>query len=211
MGGIGDLRGGNVPSSANLPQIKPEQRLTPAFFGKVINGIDRATLRSGNGYIVTNHGNGQTITIPQQTRAAVSLNFQVYAFLEKDIPKATISLGTVNRVIPKINTKYLDEYEDGIPPKLTISGNTGYVILEVEYDANKPFPSEANIKWVSDRPSTASETTKSTFILATTLYSPKTNEKAATITTTQVHKKGNLIVNRFKIGSSNYYWYWYTV
>ena len=210
MGAIGDLSGSN-PSSPNLPRIRPEQRLTPAFMGNIVNGIDRATLRSGVGYTVTNYPSGQILSIPPWVKNGESFNLQVTAFIENDQPFVTVSLGTVNRVIPTINTKYLDQYTDGVPPKLPIPAPNGWVVLEVTYDANKPFPSQAEIKFMSTRPDTSNETTTSRFILATTEFKAKTKTEEATTFATQIHKRGNLIVNRFKVGSSTYYWFWYTI
>ena len=210
MGAIGDLSGSN-PSSPNLPRIRPEQRLTPAFMGNIVNGIDRATLRSGVGYTVTNYPSGQILSIPPWVKNGESFNLQVTAFIENDQPFATVSLGTVNRVIPTINSKYLDQYTDGVPPKLPIPAPNGWVVLEVTYDASKPFPSKAEIKFMSTRPDTSNETTTSRFILATTEFKAKTKTEEATTFATQIHKRGNLIVNRFKVGSSTYYWFWYTI
>lgn len=211
MGSIGDITGGN-PSSPNLPRLRPEQRLTPAFMNNVINGIDRATIKTGTGYLVTNYPTGQILTIPKQLPISQGYNLQVLPFIQDDKAWFTVTIGTVNRVIPKIGGKYLDQYDkDGIPPKLEITSESGFVILEVTYDANKPFPSEANIKFVSTRPNTSNETTTSTFILATTEFKPKTKTEEASVSSVQVHKRGNLIVNRFKIAASTYYWYWYTI
>jgi len=87
----------------------------------------------------------------------------------------------------------------------------GFVVLEVTYEANKPFPSKAEIKFMADRPDTSNETTTSRFILATTEFKAKTKTEEASVFATQVHKRGNLIVNRFKVGASLYYWFWYTI
>jgi hypothetical protein len=211
MGSIGDLSGFGNPSNPNLPRIRPEQRLTPAFMAGIVNGVDRSTLRNGTGYTVTNYPNGQVLNIPPWVKTGEGFNLQVTAFVDKDQPFATVSLGTVNRVIPTINSKHLDQYTDGVPPRLPIPAPNGFVVLEVTYEANKPFPSKAEIKFMADRPDTSNETTTSRFILATTEFKAKTKTEEASVFATQVHKRGNLIVNRFKVGASLYYWFWYTI
>lgn len=209
--GLGDNLGNRTPHSNYLPSIRPNQTLTPAFIGKIIQGIDNSTPRFGNGYQLANYAGGSVLRINTVSSSGPApFNFQVNAFIDKGIAYAAVSVGTVNRVIPKINGKYIDSLTNSLPPLLTVTGQKGYVVIEATAEANKPFPSILAIKYVTTLENTETST-KSLYPLATIIGVPPTQGVEASIVVEQLHLSGNLGVNRFKVGQNIMYFQWYNV
>ena len=209
--GLGDNLNTRSPHSAYLPSIRPDQTLTPAFIGKIIQGIDNSTPRFGNGYQIANYSGGSVLRINTPSVAGnPTTNFQVNAFIENGQAKATVSVGTVNRVIPKINGRYLDQLINRLPPTINIMGLSGYIVLEVLAEANKPFPSNVSAKYVTTYENTDTSG-KSTYPLAKITGIPATTGKEAEVLVDQIHLEGNLGVSRFKVGQNIMYFQWYTV
>ena len=213
--GLSDNSGNSNPSSPYLPKIRPDQTLTPSFVGKMIRGIDASTPRFGSGYQVANYSTGSVLRLPTPfSMGAPQTNFFVYLYKDEklNITYAIVSVGTVNRCIPQIDNKYLDQLmPDGLPPKIALP-DVGYIVIEAKYEANKPFPSSSVIKWVKKSDlNINSETNTSQYPLASIETTIATAKSPKAITCTQIHLQGNVAVNRFKIGASKYYWQWYTV
>ena len=209
--GFLDTSSGRTPHSNYLPSVKPDQELTPKFIGKIIQAVDNSTPRFGAGYQVVNYSGGSVLRIPTPNgSAAAPFNFQVSAFIEKGVCYATISVGTVNRVVPKIVDKYMDELKNDLPPLLICNSPVGYIVIEVTAQPNKPFPSTAEIKYVTTI-TDADTSTKSIYVLAKVTGTPPTKDAPAKVDVSQYHLAGNMAVNRFKIGASTVYFQWYVV
>lgn len=209
--GLGDNTPNRSPSSPYLPSVKPNQQLTPSFVGKIINAIDSSTPRFGNGYQIGNYATGSVMRFNTPfTAGAPMTNFMVTAWTEKGQSWATVSVGTVNRRVPKIGSKYLDQPDaNGLFPKIQVLSD-GYVVLEAKYEANKPFPDNVEVKFVATL-GTNMETNVSTYALAKVVGKNATHTTPAMVLTNQMHLEGNLAVNRYKIGTNIFYWQWYTV
>ena len=209
--GLGDNTPNRAPSSPYLPSIRPNQQLTPSFVGKIINAIDSSTPRFGNGYQVANYSTGSVMRFNTPfTAGAPTTNFMVNAYTDGKAGWATVSIGTVNRRVPKIGSKYIDQYDkDGLAPKVQLLSD-GYVVIEAKYEANKPFPDNVEVKFIATLPTTQ-ETSVSLYPLAKVVGKNATKDNPAMILVNQMHLEGNLAVNRYKIGASTYYWQWYTV
>ncbi len=208
--GLGDNQNTRSPHSAYLPSIRPNQTLTPAFMGKIIQGIDNSTPRFGNGYQIANYAGGSVMRINMPSSSGPApFNFQVSAFIDGGLAYAGVSVGTVNRIIPKINGRYIDSLTNNLPPLLRITGTTGYIVIEATPEGNKPFPSILEIKYVATLPQDSSN--KSTYPLATVIGVPATQSSSADVIVQQIHLSGNLGVNRFKVGSNIMYFQWYNV
>lgn len=208
--GLGDNLGTRTPHSAYLPSIRPNQTLTPAFVSKIIQGIDNSTPRFGNGYQIANYAGGSVMRINMPSSSGPApFNFQVNAFIEGGLAYAGVSVGTVNRVIPKINGKYIDALTNNLPPLLRIVGTTGYIVIEATAEGNKPFPSILEIKYVTTL--TQDISNKSIYPLATIIGVPAKQDTPPDVLVQQIHLSGNLGVNRFKVGSGTMYFQWYNV
>ena len=207
---------GYVPRDG-LPMLRVGDQLSIDTLNKIIEGVNRATVVGGNGYQVRRYSNSTVIqTTPYVTGGAFK-NFRVFGFVDSNGQGfATLSIGTVNRTIPKINNKYLDQLDnDKMPPKIPVNG-IGYIVLEATYEDGKPFPSQTEVKFVASLPTTENATT-SQYPLASVGFYPKrynaqTNtEEPAEVLVSQIHSEGNLSVGRVKVGQNRVYWQWWTV
>lgn len=203
---------GYVPRDG-LPMLKVGDQLSIDTLNKVIEGINRATVVAGNGYQVRRYSNSTVIQPSQYVSGGKFRNFQVYGFVDASGQGfATCSIGTVNRTIPKIGSLYLDQVDtDKLPPKVAVS-NTGYIVIEVTYDANKPFPSQCEIKFV-DQLETDLKQATSQYPLASVTYIPANGalKKPAEVLVSQIHSEDNLSVCRIKVGQNKFFWQWWTI
>jgi hypothetical protein len=110
---------------------------------------------------------------------------------------------TVNRIIPKMNSEYLDATE---APHLEFT-EEGYVLVKCLYEANTFFPRKAEIIFASgdNLDNWGDTTTESYFPLAKINVTGSGSNKVYTVT--QLSKK-NLVVNRLKAGSNQASWWW---
>lgn len=211
--GLGDNAEVRNASSSYLPNIRPDQTLTPTFVGKIISGVDASTPRFGNGYQLANYSTGSVIRIPTPYKAgSPTTNFYVNAYISsQNRAEAIVSVGTVNRVVPKVGNKFIDQLEaDGLPPRILLQ-QSGYIVIQATYTPNKPFPDAAEIRFLTTLPSISSEQNVSVYPLAKITGTVATRDAPAGVVASQYHLQGNLAVNRFKIGQSAFFWQWYTV
>lgn len=216
--GSGHLGSGSgyVPRDG-LPMLKVGDQFSIDTFNKIIEGINRATVVGGNGYQVRRYSNSTVIQPNQYVTGSAFKNFRIFGFVDANGQGwATTTIGTVNRTIPKIGSKYLDQLDsDKLTPKVSVTG-IGYIVVEAKYEANKPFPSESEIKFVEALP-TAERGESSQYPLASVGFYPakynsatKTQEPAEVLVS-QMHSQGNLSVARVKVGQGRFYWQWWTV
>lgn len=207
---------GYVPRDG-LPMLRVGDQFDINTLNKILEGINRATVVAGNGYQVRRYSNSTVIQTSPYVTGGAFKNFRVFGFVnESGQGFATLSIGTVNRTIPKINGKYLDQLDDDkMSPKVQVTG-IGYIVLEAKYDANKPFPSETEVKFVTALP-TEERGESSQYPLASVgfypaKYNPVTkSQDPAEVLVTQIHSQGNLSVARVKVGQGRFYWQWWTV
>lgn len=208
---------GYVPRDSQIPNVKSGDALTPRYVQKITQGIERSSVVNGVGYGVQRLSNATILSIPKSNNGAtVSVsNFKVtIVTVDKTVStdaRAYVSVGTVNRCIPKIGTVYLDRLRpsDNKQPYVEF-GNDGYIGIKVTYTAGVPFPSTSVIEWRSSLPTTSTDS-ESFYPLASVTWNLNAQTEAVEATVTQIHLSRNLSVNRFKIGTSTYYWQWYLV
>lgn len=210
---LGNTDGYN-PVNPSLPKFLAGSATSVNDFQKLTRGIDRATISSGNGYQVRRYSNSTVIQQTQNVLGGKMRNFQIFGFVDKNNAGwVTTSIGTVNRIIPKIDSLYLDQLDSsGLPPKISVSAN-GYIVIEAVYDPVKPFPSTAILTFVSTLDTNQMNPSYSQYPLASVKYTPANAgaKTPADVSVTQIHESGNLSVARVKVGSSKVYWQWWRV
>lgn len=207
--------GGYVPREG-LPTIKVGDQLNINHVQNIVKGIDRATVVYGNGYQVRRYSNSTVIQPNNYVVGAGFKNFQVFTYTS-DTKQCycTVSVGTVNRVIPKIDTLYIDNVDSntGLVPRIEVSQD-GYIVLESVYENNKPFPKVAYVKFYpSAGLQPLDNQNASKYILASVKYNPATQENGNIpfLNVTQFHTGGNVAVSRIKISSQDPIWHWWVV
>ena len=209
--------GGYVPRDG-LPLIKVGDQLDIVALNKIIQGINRASIVTGEGYQVRRYSNATVIQPKQYVSGGKFRNFQVYCYVDANGQgHCTTSIGTVNRCIPKINGKYLDSVDPatGLQPQIDGVASDGYIVIEATYADDKPFPSDTVIKFVTEL-ETVSSTNKSQYPLASVKYksasTSNNNERIPPqVIASQLHAERNLSVSRVKVGLVKHFWQWWIV
>lgn len=205
--------GGYVPRDG-LPLLKVGDQLDIGALNKIIQGINRASVVTGEGYQVRRYSNATVIQPKQYVTGGKFRNFQVFCYIDANGQgHCTTSIGTVNRCIPKIEGQYLDSTDsNGLQPKVSGVSSDGYIVVEATYAADKPFPSESTIKFVTELQTTSNSNT-SQYPLASVKYKPANSSKKepAQLITSQLHPERNLSVSRVKVGATTLYWQWWQV
>jgi hypothetical protein len=195
--------GGYVPRG-ELPSFNGINQLTANHLQAITRGIDRATVVSGEGYEVARYSNATVIRPKRYVTGSGFRNFQVFTYTDSsNNVYATVSVGTVNRVIAKIGSLYLDQ----------VDPTDCYIVVESTYEPNKPFPTEAEIKQYGSFPSGMDTETKSVYILASVKYVAPSdkNGNVASANASQIHERGNLACSRIRVGGEKAVWQWWTV
>ena len=208
--------GGYVPRDG-LPLLKVGDQLDIVALNKIIQGINRASIVTGEGYQVRRYSNATVIQPKQYVTGGAFRNFQVYCYMDANGQgHCTTSIGTVNRCIPKIDGKYLDSTNsNGLQPQVDGVSGDGYIVVEATYAADKPFPSESTIKFVPALQTTQNSNT-SQYPLASVKHIPASTSSSgarvpAQLFASQIHPERNLSVSRVKVGASTFYWQWWQV
>lgn len=209
--------GGYVPRDG-LPYLKVGDQFDINTYNKLVEGINRATIVNGNGYQVRRYSNSTVIQPNQYVTGGAFRNFQVYAYVDSNGQGfATVSVGTVNRSIPKINGIYIDQLDSNkLPPKISVN-DEGYIVIEATYDAQKPFPSQVEIKFITkqvyDAGIISPNGNTSYYPLSSVKYvvANQATGQPASVLSTQLHSSNNLSVARIKVGQNTLYWQWWTV
>ena len=204
--------GGYVPRDG-LPMLKVGDQFNIETLNRIIEGINRASVVAGNGYQVRRYSNATVLQPSNYVVGGKFRNFQVYGFVNANGQGfITCSIGTVNRTIPKVGSLYMDQVDsDKLPPKIAVNA-TGYIVVEVTYDPEKPFPNQSEIKFVTQL-ETATSATTSQYPLASVGYFPANaaTKTPAEVIVSQIHSERNLSVSRVKVGQNKVYWQWWTV
>ena len=128
-----------------------------------------------------------------------------------------IQMGVVNKIIPKIGSKYIDEPD----VYLNVTNAPGFVFVEATYDpsadtsTNKYFPTNIVVGFVSGDELHKDTETKGYFPLArirnTTVDPGGPGDVPATYADDHSIAQivcGNLVVNRLKAGANTAVWWW---
>ena len=112
--------------------------------------------------------------------------------------------GTVNRIVPEMNSAYLDAKE---PPESLDISDEGYVAIKCTYEPDTFFPRTAEVIWIQQADLVGWEDTN------TESYFPvakinKTGSGGATSYTVVQLSNSNLVVNRLKAGANTASWWW---
>lgn len=141
--------------------------------------------------------------------------FTVFLQEKDDSMTAVVTPGTVNRIIPTVNNKYLDQSD---APAISVD-NTGYIVIKATHQSGKIFPRKAEVIFVTgddfDGEGFEDTTSVSYFPIAKinkTEGDPveggdegETGPPSyAVIQLTAAH----LVVNRLKAGSNEAAWIW---
>jgi len=158
-------------------------------------------IQPGYGYTVTNWGGGVSLSIDDQQMQIypdIPLTVQI-----SDESKVYIVPGTVNQLIPKIGSTYIDATPR---PTITVSAS-GYIILEVSRVAGQPFPNNPIIYWSSSIPSNTASNGYFNLASVTVTGSPTTGYGLA-INNYRSPYIGAVSVGRQKFGSTATYHWW---
>ena len=110
---------------------------------------------------------------------------------------------TVNRVVPKVGDKYLDQNP---PPSITITGE-GYVAVKCTYVNDKFFPRTAELVFVPGATMAGKEDTETESYFPIAKINVTGTGTNASYSVVQL-SSSNLIVNRLKAGGNYASWWW---
>jgi len=191
---------GRNPYNIGLPKIHTGQPLTANPINQIANVVDKVTIRSGVGYRVKQSSNGTTLEFDQPDTYSVEISpLTPQSFTVKNQNIASITAGTVNGIVPKINGAYIDASPT---PTITLTQN-GYILLQVTRTAGQFFPSDVSI--IFSTTNLQSTDTVGYFPLGSVVINTKANPVYAAITPLN---GGNMVVNRLKAGANTSVWYW---
>lgn len=159
------------------------------------------TLQPGDGYFLTNMGSASVLTMDNQV--------QLYPDIPLTVQRAAgdrkvyIVPGTVNQLIPKVSSTYID----ALPrPTISVTAN-GYIILEVSRVSGQPFPNNPLIYYSASIPSNTSS--NGYFALASvTVTGSAAIGYGLVINNYRSPYIGAVSVGRQKFGTSATYYWW---
>jgi hypothetical protein len=200
---IGDS--GGFVSSSQTPDYKPDQNFNARYLEKILRAIEAGTPRRGVGYEIHNTNRGWTIGLQRPAIGRKLRFFVVSVYDDNGSVFANVSVGMVNRTIPKLESKFLDQTLAGDrPPRIAITADLGYVGIEVTYEPNKVFPTQSTIVYKTTLETNDTNVT-SFYPLAIVALKEKDGAKVAQVSQLS---DTNLVVNRMKIGTDVYSWSW---
>ena len=203
---IGDS--GGFVSSSQTPDYKPDQNFNARYLEKILRAIESGTPRRGVGYEIHNTNRGWTIGLHRPALGRKLRFFVVSVYDDNNSIFANVSVGMVNRTIPKLEGKFLDQTlganETQRPPRISITAPLGYVGIEVAYEPNKVFPTTAEIKY---KTTLAENDTNITSFYPLAVIAIEQKDGVNTALVTQLSDV-NLVVNRMKVGTDVYSWSW---
>jgi hypothetical protein len=160
-------------------------------------------IQPGTSYGFSSSGYGVSLNLSDPFPEVVNNYRPLYPRLV-DPDKVFVSAGTVNRIVPKIGSDYIDA---ATAPSLTVTGE-GYICIKLTYVASTFFPRTAEIIFNAGASTPVDTETIGYYPLA------KVNSVTVGVVTTYsmiVFSYGNFICNRLKSGSNPAAWYWATI
>lgn len=115
--------------------------------------------------------------------------------------KFEVSPGTVNRIVPKIGSTFIDATER---PQLTII-TSGYICVMLTHVTDSFFPRTASIIFHPGSTTPGDTETEGYYPLAKVNV---TEDEGGTSYETIVFSYGNFVCNRIKAGANTAVWYW---
>jgi hypothetical protein len=201
---IGDS--GGFVSSSQTPDYKPDQNFNAGYLEKILRAIEAGTPRRGVGYEIHNTNRGWTIGLQRPALGRKLRFFVVTVYEDNGTVFANVSVGMVNRTIPKLESKFLDQtLGEGRPPRVAITADLGYVGIKVTYQSGKVFPNESEIEYRTELQT--NDTSDTSFYPLAVIALIKDNEGQRRAQVTQLSDV-NLVVNRMKVGTDVYSWSW---
>lgn len=188
-------------SNALQGAFAPGHPISASALNKLGTSADSAQTVMSNDFTFFAGNNGTGYGFNQEVYVSNALN-PLDPSINGD--KVTIAPGTVNRYIPKIGTKYIDESP---PPELTVTDN-GYVLVKVTYEVNKYFPRTAEIVFLAVATPPADTNTESHYPLAKVVKTIIEGVTYYSLTGVGFFSNGNLVVNRLKAGNNIATWWW---
>jgi len=158
------------------------------------------SIQPGDGYILSSIGGVASLSIDSQVQLYPDIPLSVQLSYSD---KVYIVPGTVNQLIPKIGSTYIDATPR---PTITVSAS-GYIILEVSRVAGQPFPNNPIIYWSSSIPSNTASNGYFNLASVTVTGSPTTGYGLA-INNYRSPYIGAVSVGRQKFGSTATYHWW---
>ena len=203
---------GRNPFNVGLPKAHTGQYITADHINNLAAGIDKITLRSGDGYRVKTNSNGTTLELnyPDQ---GTNLPKPLYVYVINDKSNASpwqayISPGLVNQTIPKIGQYYIDQtLTDGNSVMLEITKPSSYILVKATHVAGTFFPN--NVEIIINETIPDNTNLIGYYPLAKlTQNTYKSGSKTFVSTTSVQLSYGNLVVNRLKAGTNSATWWW---
>lgn len=158
-------------------------------------------IQPGSGYGFTSSGYGFTINAENPFPPDVESEYRPLFCTYNGTNKYLISPGTVNRIVPKIGSIYLDA---PTKPELTVTAN-GYICVMLTHEADSFFPRTASIIHHPGAATPGDTETEGYYPLAKVNI---TETEAGTQYETIILSYGNLVCNRLKAGANTAVWYW---
>jgi hypothetical protein len=159
---------------------------------------------NGYGFYASGYGASLDLSKPFPEDASAFNNYKPLFPTIDATDKVTVSPGTVNRIVPKIGSAYIDA---ATAPTVTVTGE-GYICIKLTYVAATFFPRTAEIIFNAGTATPADTETIGYYPLA------KVNSVTVGSVTTYsliVFSYGNFICNRLKSGANPAAWYWATI
>jgi hypothetical protein len=158
-------------------------------------------IQPGVGYTFDSSSKGFTFDTSDQFPAIDVTRYKPLYVTNVGGNKFEVSPGTVNRIVPKIGSIYLDA---STKPQLTIIAS-GYVCVALTHETDSFFPRTATIVFHTGSATPGDTETTGYYPLAKVNV---TETDEGTQYETIVMSYGNFVCNRLKAGASTAVWYW---
>ena len=169
---------------------------------QLAGGIDQTRTMPSNDVQFMNNTGGTAYSLGQQVYYADPGLLPLYPRLNEN--KVTVTPGTVNRIVPKIGSDFIDASP---APTITVTGE-GYICIKLTYVANTFFPRTSEIIFFGGT-TTPADTENEGFYPLSKVNS--TTVSGVTSYSLIVFSYGNFVCNRLKAGANPAAWYWGTI
>jgi hypothetical protein len=158
-------------------------------------------IQPGNGYGFCSSGYGASLDLSEPFPGDSSGAYRPLFATNVGGNKFQVSPGTVNRIVPKIGSVYLDA---STKPQLTVTAS-GYICVLLTHETDSFFPRTATIIFHTGSATPGDTETNGYYPLAKVNV---TETEAGTQYETIVFSYGNFVCNRLKAGANTAVWYW---
>jgi hypothetical protein len=158
-------------------------------------------IQPGVGYTFDSSSKGFTFDTSDQFPSIEVTEYRPLYVTNAGGNKFEVSPGTVNRIVPKIGSVYLDASEK---PQVTVTAS-GYICVMLTHETDSFFPRTATIVFHAGSVTPGDTETTGYWPLAKVNV---TETEAGTQYETITFSYGNLVCNRLKAGANTAVWYW---